>query len=115
MTIIKKTLIALLAVSSVAMATSLDDALIARAGNKGYDTQSGNFTVALKLAVEELGVLLEQGQAPAWGTDIVSYLCNGTWTGVTVNGSSSENAITASGLYARWADGAAWNNVQWQP
>lgn len=114
MTIMKKTLIALLAVSSMAMATSLDDALITQAGNDGYVTKSGEFTVALKLDVEELEMLLEQGQAPAWGTDIVSYLCNGTWTGVTVNGSSKNDAINASGLYARWGYGTAWNNVQWQ-
>ena len=113
MTIMKKTLIALLAVSSVAMATSLDKAAI-KLGNKGYDTQSGDFTVALKLDVEELEKLLEQGQTPAWGTDIVSYLCNGTWTGVTVNGSSKNDAITASGLYARWGYGTHWNDVQWQ-
>ena len=114
MTIMKKTLIALLAASSVAMATSLDEALIAQAGNDGYDTQSGNFTVALKLDVEELGKLLEQGQPAAWGTDIVKYICNGTATGVTVNGSSDGSTINTSGLYARWADGTAWDGVQWQ-
>ncbi len=110
----KKTLIALLAVSSVAMAVSLDDALIAQAGNVGYDTQSGDFTVALTLDVAKLKTLLEQGQTPAWGTDIVKYNCNGTATGVTVNGGSNSGAIATSGLYARWGDGAAWNNVQWQ-
>ncbi len=109
----KKTLIALLAASSVAMATSLDQAAI-KLGNGGYDTQSGDFTVALKLDVEELGKLLEQGQTPAWGTDIVKYICNGTATGVTVNGGSSNGVINTSGLYARWGDGTAWNNVQWQ-
>ena len=111
----KKTLIALLAVSSVAMAVSLDDALIAQAGNDGYDTQSGNFTVALKLDVEELGMLLEQGQAKAWGTDIVKYICNGTATGVTVNGGSNASGeITSSGLFARWGNTTNWNSVQWQ-
>ncbi len=110
----KKTLIALLAVSGVAMAVSLDEATIKLLGNEGYDTRSGDFTVALKLDVEELGMLLEQGQTPAWGTDIVSYLCNGTWTGVTVNGSSSNDAIKNSGLYARWGKTTNWNSVQWQ-
>ena len=115
MTIMKKTLIALLAASSVAMATSLDEALIAQAGNDGYDTQSGNFTVALKLDVEELGMLLEQGQAKAWGTDIVKYICNGTATGVTVNGGSNASGeITSSGLFARWGNTTNWNSVQWQ-
>ena len=109
----KKTLIALLAVSSVAMAVSLDEATI-KLGNEGYNTKSGDFTVALTLDVEELGMLLEKGQPAAWGTDIVKYICNGTATGVTVNGGSSNGAVNTSGLYARWGDTTNWNNVQWQ-
>ncbi len=105
----KKTLIALLAVSSVAMAVSLDEATI-KLGNEGYDTQSGNFTVALTLNVAELRTLLEQGQAKAWGTDIVTYICNGTATGVTVNGGSNASGeIASSALYARWGNDTAWN------
>ncbi len=110
----KKTLIALLAVSSVAMAMSLDEAAFIKQGNEGYDTQSGDFTVALKLDVEELGKLLEQGQPTAWGTDIVKYICNGTATGVTVNGGSNGSTIVSSGLYARWGNTTNWNSVQWQ-
>ena len=89
-------------------AVSLDDADITMAGNTGYDTQGKNFTVALTLDVTELKTLLEKGQAPAWGTDIVSYVCNGTLTGVTVNGSSNVSKITASGLYARWGTDKVW-------
>ncbi len=113
----KKTLIALLAASSMAMAVDLADANYSQAGNTGYDTWGNNFTVAITLDAEELSTLLEKGQAPAWGTDIVSYICNGTLTGVTVNGGSSNNKINTSGLYARWGTGptnAAWNSVQWQ-
>ena len=110
----KKTLIALMAASSMAMAVTLEDAAITKAGNTGFDTLGNNFTVALTLDVTELRTLLEQGQAPAWGTDIVSYLCNGTWTGVTVNGASNGSQINTSGLYARWGTGAHWNDVQWQ-
>ena len=112
----KKTLIALMAASSMAMAVTLEDAAITKAGNTGFDTLGNNFTVALTLDVTELRTLLEHGQTTAWGTDIVKYNCNGTATGVTVNGSSihQTNIINTSGLYARWGDGAAWNNVQWQ-
>ena len=107
--IMKKTLIALMAASSMAMAVSLEDAAISTKGNAGYDTLGGNFTVALTLDVAELRTLLEKGQTPAWGTDIVKYICNGTGTGVTVNGGSSGGAINTSGLYARWAGDTAWN------
>lgn len=110
----KKTLIALLAVSSMAMAASLDDADIKQAGNTGYDTWGNNFTVAITLDAEELSTLLEKGQTPAWGTDIVTYICNGTKTGVTVNGGSSDNKINTSGLYARWGNTTNWNSLQWQ-
>ncbi len=112
--IMKKTLIALMAASSMAMAASIEDAAISTKGNAGYDTLGNNFTVALTLDVTALRSLLEQGQAPAWGTDIVNYMCNGTLTGVTVNGGSTNNAINASGLYARWGNTTNWNNVQWQ-
>lgn len=109
------TIAALLAAGSAfANAVSLEDATISKGGNTGYDTQSGNFTVALTFDVEELCTLLEKGNAPAWGTDIIKYICNGTATGVTVNGGSSSGAINTSGLFARWGDGTAWNNVQWQ-
>lgn len=111
----KKTLIALLAASSMAMAVDLADAYYSQAGNTGYDTFDNNFTVAITLDAEELSTLLEKGQPLAeWGTDIVSYICNGTKTGVTVNGGSSESKINTSGLYARWGTNTAWNSVQWQ-
>lgn len=111
----KKTLIALMATSSMAMAAvSLDDADITMAGNTGYNTQGNNFTVALTLDVTELQTLLEKGQTPAWGTDIIKYVCNGTATGVTVNGGSNNNQINTSGLFARWGDTTNWNSVQWQ-
>ncbi len=108
----KKTLIALMAASSVAMAVSLDEVTFSRAGNAGYDTQGNNFTVALTLDVAELRTLLEKGQTTAWGTNIVNYVCNGTNTGVTVNGSSMAGTtnINTSNLYARWA-----NDIAWQP
>lgn len=98
----------------MAMAVSLEDAVTATAGNAGYNTQSNNFTVALTLDVTQLSELLEKGKTPAWGTDIVSYMCNGTLTGVTVNGGSSNDAINTSGLYARWGNTTNWNSVQWQ-
>ena len=104
-----------MATSGMAMAAvSLDDAAFSQAGNTGYDTQSGNFTLALTLDVAELRTLLEKGQTPAWGTDIVKYICNGTATGVTVNGGSDGSKINTSGLFARWGDTTNWNSVQWQ-
>ena len=110
------TIAALLAAGSAfANAVSLEDADIVMGGNTGYDTQGNNFTVALTLDVEELSTLLEQGQSvPAWGTDIIKYICNGTATGVTVNGSSQNSQIKTSGLFARWGDTTNWNSVQWQ-
>lgn len=109
------TLAALFAAGAAfANAVSLEEATISMGGNTGYNTQGNNFTVALTLDVTELRTLLEKGQTPAWGTDIINYTCNGTATGVTVNGGSSSGAINTSGLYARWGDGTAWNNVQWQ-
>ncbi len=110
----KKTLITLMALASCAMGVTLEDADSVTGGNLGYDTLGNNFTVALTLDVAALQTLLEKGQAPAWGTDIVKYICNGTATGVTVNGGSSSGAINTSGLYARWGDNTAWSSVQWQ-
>lgn len=112
----KKTLIALLAASSMAMAVDLAEADFSKTGNTGYDTWGNNFTVAITLDAEELSTLLERNQTTAWGTDIVSYICNGTKTGVTVNGSSFTDTtkINNSGLYARWGGTTNWNNVQWQ-
>lgn len=106
----KKTLIALMATSGMAMAVTLDDATFSQAGNTGYNTQSGNFTVALTLDVAELRTLLEKNQTiTSWGTDIICYACNGSQTGVTVNGGSQNNKINTSSLYARWGTDIAWN------
>ena len=107
----KKTLIALLAASSMAMAVDLADATYSQAGNTGYNTWGNNFTIAITLDAKELSTLLERNQTTAWGTDIVSYICNGTKTGVTVNGSSitGTTKINNSGLYARWGNDTAWN------
>ncbi len=110
----KKTLITLLAAASCAMGVTLEDADFVMGGNTGYDTLGNNFTVALTLDVTELQTLLEKGQTPAWGTDIVNYICNGTQTGVTVNGGSNGSSINTSGLYARWGTTTNWNNVTWQ-
>ena len=110
----KKTLITLLAAASCAMGVTLEDADFVMGGNTGYDTLGNNFTVALSLDVTELQTLLEKGQTPAWGTDIVSYVCNGTQTGVTVNGGSNGSSINTSGLYARWGTTINWNSVTWQ-
>ena len=110
----KKTLITLLAAASCAMGVTLEDADFVMGGNTGYDTLGNNFTVALTLDVTELQTLLEKGQPAAWGTDIVSYVCNGTQTGVTVNGGSNGGNINTSGLYARWGGTTNWNNVTWQ-
>ena len=55
-----------------------------------------------------------RGRLLAWGTDIIKYVCNGTDTGVTVNGGSSSNQINTSGLFARWGGTTNWNSVQWQ-
>ncbi len=109
------TIAALLAAGSAfANAVSLEDADFAKGSNTGYDTLGNNFTVALTLDVTELRTLLEMGQAPAWGTDIVCYIANGTKTGVTVNGGSQNNQIKTSGLFARWGNTTNWNSVQWQ-
>ena len=116
----KKTLITLMALASCAMGVTLEDAAFVKGGNSGYDTQGNNFTVALTLDVAALRTVLERNQTSSWGTDIVKYICNGTATGVTVNGSvySGTTNINNSGLYARWANDAAWNpngasDVRW--
>ena len=109
------TIAALLAAGSAfANAVSLEDAEISMGGNTGYNTLGNNFTVALTLNVAELRTLLERNQTAAWGTDIIKYICNGTATGVTVNGAvySSTTKINNSGLYARWGNDAAWNPSQ---
>ncbi len=109
----KKSLITLMALSCVAMGDTtltLDDAAKAVAGNTGYNTEGGKFTVALTLDVDALRTLLEKGQTKSWGTNIINYVANGTDTGVTLNGGSdSQNKITSSGLYARWGTDTAWN------
>lgn len=110
------TLAALLAAGTAcAGAVTLEDADIIKGGNTGYDSQSGVFTIALTLDVDALRTYLERGQPlTSWGTDIVRYVCNGTSTGVTINGSSQNNKINNSGLYARWGDDIAWNPSQSQ-
>lgn len=114
------TLAALLAAGTAcAGAVTLEDADITMGKNTGYNSQSGVFTVALTLDVDVLRTYLEAGQPIAnWGTDIVNYVCNGTQTGVTINGSSNASKITASGLYARWGTDTVWNpsgspDVRW--
>lgn len=80
-----------------------------------YWTQDGNFTVALTLDVTELRKALEKGQTKSWGTNLVSYVANGTLTGVCFNGGSDSNSlITTSGHFARWGNTTNWNSVQWQ-
>ncbi len=79
-----------------------------------YWTLDGDFTVALTLDVTELKKVLEKGQTPTWGTNLVSYNANGTLTGVCTNGGSSNNQINTSGLFARWGGTTNWNSVQWQ-
>ncbi len=104
-----------MALSCVAMGDTtltLDDAAKAVAGNTGYNTEGGKFTVALTLDVDALRTLLEKGQTKSWGTNIINYVANGTNTGVTLNGgSNSQNKITSSGLYARWGN----TNIAWAP
>ena len=114
------TLAALLAAGTTfANAISLDDANKTVGGNIGYNTDGGNFTVALTLDVEALRSALELGQQKSWGTNLVNYVANGTNTGVVFNGSSDSNSIiTSSGLYARWGNDTAWNpanesDVRW--
>ncbi len=109
----KKTLIALLALGSCAMGVTLEDADRLGLGGSTFTTTDGNFTVALTLDVTELRSILEQGQNVSWGTDIVCYDINGTKTGVTVNGGSSDGKINTSGLYARWGDNINWNSTCW--
>ncbi len=109
----KKTLIALLALGSCAMGVTLEDADRLGYGGSSFTTTDGNFTVALTLDVTELRSILEQGQNVSWGTDIVCYDINGTKTGVTVNGGSSDGKINTSGLYARWGDNINWNSTCW--
>ena len=111
------TIAALLAAgSALANAVTLDGAAFSTAGNAGYNTLGNNFTVALTLDVAELRMLLERNQTAAWGTNIINYVCNGTNTGVTVNGAVYVNTdkINNSGLYARWGETTNWNSVQWQ-
>ena len=102
-----------MALSCVAMGDTtltLDDAAKAVAGNTGYNTEGGKFTVALTLDVDALRTLLEEGQTKSWGTNIINYVANGVNTGVTLNGgSNAQNKITSSGLYARWGTDTAWN------
>lgn len=94
------------------MGITLEDAYYSSAGNTGYDTWGNNFTVAITLDADELRTLLEKGQTTAWGTNIVNYVCNGTNTGVTVNGGSSSGKVNTSGLFARWGNDAAWGTTQ---
>ena len=109
------TLAALLAAGTTfANAVSLDDANKTVGGNIGYNTDGGNFTVALTLDVEALRSALELGQQKSWGTNLVNYVANGTNTGVVFNGGSNSNSkITSSGLYARWGDNINWNSTCW--
>lgn len=113
----KKTLIALVALAGISFGAAPDLAtanITTNGTTNSYWTLDGNFTVALTLDVTELRKVLEKGQAPSWGTDLVSYVANGTLTGVCTNGGSSNNQINTSGLYARWGDTTNWNSVQWQ-
>ncbi len=115
----KKTLIALSAIAGLAFsaqgATLLTDADIQMGGNTSYNTLGNSFTVAMTLDVAELRTLLEQGQTPAWGTDIISYDSLGNadattgLTGVTINGTSANNKINSASIYYRWEGTTAWN------
>ena len=102
------------------MGITLEDATFAKAGNTGYNATDGTFSIALTLDVDALRSVLENGQTVStWGTDIVRYMCNGTPTGVTINGGSNGGKISSSGLYARWGEGGSgtdsikWGGVRW--
>ena len=104
------TVAALLAAGTAfANALSLADFTV-HGGNVGYSTTDGTFSVALTLDVKELRLLLEKGQSAAWGTEILTYDCNGTITGVVVNGGSSGGKVNTSSLWAKWGDENAWGN-----
>ena len=101
------TLAALLAAGTAsANAVTLDDATIKQAGNTGYNSQGGTFSIALTFDIDALREVLERGKTSAWGTDIVSYNCGGTSTGIVVNGASKYGTpyINNSGLYGRWGN-----------
>ena len=108
-----KRTIAFIALCSATMAAdsvTLETADVAVAGNTGYKTQSGTFTVAMTLDVERMRELLEKGNSQQWKTMIVNYVAGGVNTGVTVNGSANtDQTIKGSYLYARWNTDYAWN------
>lgn len=113
----KKTLITLLAMAGISFGAAPDLAtanITTNGTTNSYWTLDGDFTVALTLDVTELKKVLEKGQSPTWGTNLVSYNANGTLTGVCTNGGSSNSQINTSGLYARWGNTTNWNSVQWQ-
>lgn len=105
----KKTIIAIVALSGVSMGITLDD-LTYTAGNAATTTEDGTFSYVLTLDVEDLRGLLEKGQPQAWGTKVVEYSAGGTATGIVVNGGSSNNKVNTSSLYAKWGDNNAWGN-----
>lgn len=106
----KKTLITLLALASTAMGAVDLSTMTQTIGNAATTTEDGTFSYVITLDASKTRLLLEKGQEPAWGTEILTYSCNGTLTGIVTNGGSSSNQINTSSLYAKWGTGNAWGN-----
>ncbi len=108
----KKTLITLMALASCAMgAVNLESSdFTYTLGNSATTTDDGTFSYVLTIDAEALRNVLEKGQTPSWGTEIITYNCNGTLTGIVTNGGSSSNKINTSSLYAKWGTNNAWGN-----
>ncbi len=108
----KKTLITLMALASCAMgAVNLESSdFTYTLGNSATTTDDGTFSYVLTIDAEALRKVLEKGQSPTWGTEIITYNCNGTITGIVTNGGSNNNKINTSSLFAKWGANNAWGN-----
>ena len=104
----KKTLVTLLALASSAMGAVDLSSMTYTIGNASTTTEDGTFTYVLTLDAAAMRTLLEKGQAAAWGTEVMTYMCNGTLTGVVTNGGSNGGKVNTSSLYAKWGTNNAW-------
>lgn len=121
-----------MALSCVAMGDTtltLDDAIFTSEYNNSITLPNDNnagtydatFTIAMTMDRDALYALLGEGQTPQWGHFFVKAKFGNnrtSSTGVVLNGSSSNNKLTVSNLYANWGNDNAWNpnggsDVRW--
>lgn len=108
----KKTLIALLACSGLAVATDLSDyTTLISDPSQGFTIDSTTFSVAITLDVATLQSYVGLNQS-AVKHELVCYaVTNSVMTGVTTNYSSASGKIANSGLYYRWGGNYAWGHI----